>query len=382
MNTLGIGMRILLVRLALLCGTAFAHKPSDSDLQLGVDGERLEGQWDISLRDLDLAIGLDANSDNAIDWGEVRRRENAIERYALGHLGLSSSGHACSVSVRDQLIDHHTDGAYAVLMLEGHCRAAIASLDVDYSLLFDLDAQHRGLLKLQRAVPPGPVSLAVFPKDNRQQHLEIVPVSAWRSLGAFVLDGVHHIAIGYDHILFLIALLLPAVVRRGSAGWMPVESFRTALWSVAAMVTAFTVAHSITLSLATLGWVDLPSRLVESGIALSVLLTALDNLFPFLPRRRWLVAFVFGLLHGFGFASVLRDLNLPASQLALSLLGFNIGVEIGQLVLVAILVPLAFLMRERRAYTRYALGAGSLLIAVLATAWLLERSLNLALIPS
>jgi hypothetical protein len=382
MNTLAIGMRILVLQLVLLCGTAFAHKPSDSYLQLRVDGERLEGQWDISLRDLDLAISLDANSDNAITWGEVRRHGDAIERYALGHLGLSSSGRACGISVRDQLIDHHTDGAYSVLMLEGHCSATIASLDVHYSLLFDLDAQHRGLLKLQRGDRPGAVSVAVFPKDHGQQHLEIAPVSAWRGLGGFVLDGVHHIAIGYDHILFLIALLLPAVLRRSPTGWTPVETFRTALWSVAAMVTAFTAAHSITLSLATLGWVDLPSRLVESGIALSVLLTALDNLFPFLPRRRWLVAFVFGLLHGFGFASVLRDLNLPTSQLALSLFGFNIGVEIGQLILVLILVPLAFLMRGRRTYTRYALGAGSLLIAALATAWLLERSLNLTLIPT
>jgi len=120
---------------------------------------------------------------------------------------------------------------------------------------------------------------------------------------------------------------------------------------------------------------------VESAIAASVLITALDNLWSFLPRRRWLVAFTFGLLHGFGFASVLVDLKLPASTLVLSLFGFNVGVEIGQLVLVAILVPLAYMVRASWGYARVMLSAGSVVIATIALGWLLERSLNLQLMP-
>ena len=112
-----------------------------------------------------------------------------------------------------------------------------------------------------------------------------------------------------------------------------------------------------------------------------MLITALDNLWPFLPRKRWLVAFAFGLLHGFGFASVLIDLKLPASALVLSLFGFNVGVEIGQLILVAILVPLAYVSRASKGYTRVVLGAGSAVIAVISLGWLLERSLNLQLMP-
>ncbi|HMM65608.1 MAG TPA: HupE/UreJ family protein [Dokdonella sp.] len=373
------GLGILLF---VLSAAAQAHKPSDSYLHLRVDGERIQGHWDIALRDLDLAVGLDRNSDNAIDWGEVRAGSSDIDAYAVSHLGLSSAGSHCPLAVTDHLIDHHTDGAYAVLMLEGQCAAAIANLEVDYSLLFDLDAQHRGLLHLERGAGTMPIATAVFPKDHSRQAFAMDGGSSgWRNLGGFIADGVRHIAIGYDHVLFLVALLLPAVLRRRDGRWIGVDSLRAAFWNIAAMVTAFTVAHSITLSMATLGWINLPSRLVESAIALSVLLTALDNLFAFLPRRRWLVAFAFGLLHGFGFASVLRDLALPRADLALSLFGFNLGVEIGQLAIVLVLAPTAFLLRNRSLYPRYILGMGSLAIGLLAGTWLIERSLGLRLLP-
>jgi xanthosine utilization system XapX-like protein len=127
--------------------------------------------------------------------------------------------------------------------------------------------------------------------------------------------------------------------------------------------------------------VSLPSRLVESLIAATVVATAVDNVWPFLPRRRWLVAFGFGLLHGFGFASVLLDLGLPPASLALSLLGFNLGVEVGQLALVLLVIPLAHALRDRPAYPRYAVGAGSTLIALIALGWMVERSLGLAFMP-
>jgi hypothetical protein len=147
------------------------------------------------------------------------------------------------------------------------------------------------------------------------------------------------------------------------------------------IVTAFTIAHSITLSLAVTGVAQLPSRLVESVIAASVLLTAADNLWPFLPKKRWWVAFAFGLIHGFGFASVLLDLQLPASSLVTSLLGFNLGVEIGQLALVAALMPLAYALRHTRGYSMLALRTGSVAIAAISLGWLLERSMNVQLMP-
>jgi hypothetical protein len=178
-----------------------------------------------------------------------------------------------------------------------------------------------------------------------------------------------------------VALLLPAVLVRVQKQWVPVADLQSAFWSVFKIVTAFTVAHSITLSLAVLEVVQLPSRFTESAIAASVLLTALDNVWPFLPRKRWLVAAAFGLLHGFGFASVLIDLKLPTQALALSLFGFNVGVEVGQLLLVCLLVPLAYVSRRSLGYSRFAVSGGSLVIAAASLGWLVERSLNLQLMP-
>lgn len=385
---------LAVVALAFAATSVSAHKPSDSYLTLQVEGANISGQWDIALRDLDLVLDLDRNADAAIDWGEVRARHAEIAAYALSRLTLSAVGSAaapgaaCELAVTEHLIDSHTDGAYAVLKLAGTCPTPVVALSVKYSLLFDVDAQHRGLLKLESRGVSGsqteaaPFALsAVFPLDNPTQTLTLAAPGGFAQFVTYVADGIKHIAIGIDHILFLIALLLPAVLRRTGREWVPVDDLRAAFWNVLKIVTAFTVAHSITLSLAVLEIVQLPSRFVESAIAASVLLTALDNLWPFLPQKRWLVAFTFGLLHGFGFASVLIDLKLPASALLLSLFGFNVGVEVGQLILVAVLVPLAYVSRATRSYTRIVLGAGSIVIAVISLGWLLERSLNLKLMP-
>jgi hypothetical protein len=134
------------------------------------------------------------------------------------------------------------------------------------------------------------------------------------------------------------------------------------------------VAHSITLALAVLGVVDLPSRLVESIIAFSVLAMALNNLVPVIPEGRWMLVFGFGLIHGFGFASVLGDLGLPAGTLAVALFGFNVGVEIGQLAIVAITLPAALLLRHTAFYRIVVLWAGSAIVAVISALWFYERA--------
>jgi hypothetical protein len=184
--------------------------------------------------------------------------------------------------------------------------------------------------------------------------------------------------LGADHVLFLLCLLLPAVLVRESGRWVPVAGLGAAGAEVLRVVTAFTVGHSITLSLAALGVANLPSRLVESTIAASVVLAALDNLRPVVCRRRWLMALGFGLAHGLGFATVLTDLGLEGAPFLPALLGFNLGVEAGQLALVALFLPLAFATRRSLAYERLAVGAGSLLIALVASAWLVERGLGLS----
>lgn len=369
---------LLALALALVGHSACAHKPSDSYLTLQTDARSLTGHWDIALRDLEAVFELDRNHDGRIVWGEVRTRLDEIDAYALQRLSISREAAPCPWRATDHQIDRHSDGAYLVLGIAGECAGA-SELVVHYNLLFDIDAQHRGLLKLQQGSLSS--STAVFSADTREQRFDPAGAPVLEQLNSYLRDGLTHIALGYDHLLFLVALLLPAVLGRVRQGWLPATNLSAVLWRVASTVTAFTVAHSITLSVATLGLISLPTALTESMIALSVLLTAIDNLIPILPARRWVVAFSFGLIHGFGFATVLQDLALPKSALALSLFGFNAGVEIGQLMLVAIVVPLAYLARRTMLYQPLALRGGSLAIGLLSLGWLAERSLHLRLMP-
>jgi hypothetical protein len=366
-------MKALLRALAvlLLAASAQAHKASDAYLALTVDGARVTGRWDIALRDLELAIGLDANADGAITWGELRAARTAVDAYALSHLRIRAGDAPCSASVARHQIDRHTDGAYAVLTLAATCPRE-HGVALEYDLLFALDPQHRGLARVTRA---GETRSAVL--SPAQPHLALTgPANAWRTFADFAREGVWHIAIGADHILFLLCLLLPAVVRREAGRWHAEESARSAALDALRVVSAFTLAHSLTLALAALDVVALPSRLVESAIAASIVLAALDNLRPFLHAPRWAIALGFGLVHGLGFASVLADLGLPSGARVLALVAFNLGVELGQLAIVAAFLPLALTLRHSALYPRFALAGGSLAVAGLAGVWLWERALG------
>ena len=370
-----------LLGVSLLVGTpvARAHKPSDSYLGITVADGGLSGRWDIALRDLEFAIGLDADGNGEITWGELRARHGDIASYALARLAVRADDAACTLAPGAQLVDEHTDGAYTVLPLVITCPRVPEKLTLHYTLFADIDPQHRGLLNLS---VNGGTRTAVLGPQAATQTFELAQVSRWRQFIDFAREGVWHIWIGFDHILFLLSLLLPAVLVWRAPRWQPADTLRESFWDVFRIVTAFTVAHSITLSLATLQVVSLPSRLVESAIAASVVLAALNNVRPLIHSRRWAVAFAFGLIHGFGFASVLADLGLPRDALALALVGFNLGVEGGQLAIVGIFLPIAFALRRTTFYRRGVMVGGSLLIVALAGVWLVERVFDLKLLPA
>ena len=369
----------LFALLLLASNTAYAHKPSDSYLTLKVEANQLQGQWDIALRDLDFAIGLDGDDNGELTWDEVRAKHKDIAAYAASRLAFSAAGKSCPLEIGEQMLDTHSDGTYTVIYFKVAC-GDLAAVDMTYSLLFDVDPQHKGLLKLTNAA--GEVSTAIFTPDNPHQVLTLAKASKWQQFVDYVKHGTWHIWIGFDHILFLLSLLLPAVLIIRENRWAPAPSFRAAAIDVLKIVTAFTLAHSITLSLAALQVISLPSRWIESAIALSVILAALNNLFPVFRGRRWLLAFAFGLIHGFGFASVLSDLGLPQSSLTLALVGFNVGVELGQVAIVAAFLPLAFALRAKWLYQKLIFTGGSCVIILLATIWLVERAFELRLISA
>jgi hydrogenase/urease accessory protein HupE len=199
-----------------------------------------------------------------------------------------------------------------------------------------------------------------FATENREARitLDAAPVPA-RGIGSFFVLGIEHILTGYDHLLFLLALLI------GGSG----------VWSLVKVVTAFTLAHSVTLTAASLDWIVLPSRLVESAIALSIAYVALENIL--LRERghskRWLVALVFGLVHGFGFSAVLKELGLPTDGLVWSLLLFNLGVEAGQTIAIVVAAPLLIGL-QRVSWRTQTVRATSLAILATGAVLFVERA--------
>jgi hypothetical protein len=362
-------MRWLVAVLLLAPAVAGAHRSSDAFLTLAVDGNRVEGRWELALRDAALLARLDADSDGALTWGELRAGEAALRAALASGLTVAGAEGPCALAMGDILVNDRSDGRYAWLPLTADCASAPATLRIGYRVLFDIDPTHRAFLTVAAG---SATHSAVFAPDRVTTSLELAESDLVRVFIEYLKEGVHHIWIGLDHVLFLLALLLPCVLRRAGNRWLPQPALRPVLWSVLGVVTAFTLAHSVTLSLAALGLMRLPTAAVEAVIALSVLLVALNNVRPLVTRARWGVAFGFGLVHGFGFASVLGELGLPTGARVLALLAFNVGVELGQMAIVVVAVPLAYAFARTRAYP-VVLTAGSLLVALLAFWWLLLR---------
>ncbi|MEO7056328.1 MAG: HupE/UreJ family protein [Caldimonas sp.] len=369
---------------------AQAHKSSDSYLQIDLAPGKLDVRWDIALRDLDVALDLDSDADGKLTWGEVRGAWPRIEAYALQRMTIEG----CPLTPTGRGLERRNDGAYAVLYLTSTC-TVVGAPKIAYALFADVDPTHRGIAKVQRpgqdvalsVLEPGALSSAGATTGKAPAASASDPTSS-NSAGAaaapsrweFLAEGIRHILTGYDHVLFLLCLLLPSVMRRTPTGWQPVERLSQAVWPIVGIVSAFTVAHSITLCLAALKIVSLSSSFIEPAIAVTIALAALDNLLPIFPVKRVVVTFFFGLIHGFGFASVLAELNLPRSAFAWALLQFNVGLELGQLCIVAVATTLLFAFRQRPGYAKVVVGGGSVVAIVVATVWFIERVANVSIL--
>lgn len=361
----------LVIGLVGLPVPAAAHQASDSYLSLTWTNHTWVGRLDLAIRDLDAVFGIDLDSNGSVTWGELKAAEPDLAAYVLTNVTFVADGKGIVPPALEMMVDDHDGAGFAVWSFVLPLAAVPKVLDVRYVCIFEVDALHRAFVKVER---DGAIATAMLsPADNTHRfEFAADPAAGNRSTG-FVREGVIHIWTGYDHVLFLLALLIPAVLQRTDGRWQPVTALRPALWSVFKTVTAFTLAHSITLTLAAFGWVHLPSRVVEPIIAASVILAAANNLRPVFHERGWMVAFGFGLIHGFGFAGVLEELDLSGSSLAWPLLGFNIGVELGQAAIVLVFVPLAYALRQTAFYRWTALRFGSAAIVLLASIWFVQR---------
>ena len=378
MNRILLGVLALLAPLA--AGPAAAHTQSYGFLTVTTTGDAVDGTLALAVRDLDAAVGLDTDADGSITWGEVRGREAALAETVLAGLRLGQPGEPCALASAPLMTEIRGGEPYLVLPFRADCPAGVpgGDLEIGYDLLFDVDAQHRLIATVST---DGATRNLVLTPSERTATLLAAGTDGFKLFLGFVVHGAHHIWIGYDHILFVITLMLGAVVERRGGRWVAVGSGRDALIAICKVVTAFTVAHSVTLALAALDVVRLPPVLIETAIAATITLAALNLVFPLVTRRLWLLAFGFGLIHGFGFANVLADLDLPATNLVTALVAFNIGVELGQLAIVAVLLPGLLLLAHRPLYARAALPVAAVMIAAIGTAWFVGRALDMEILP-
>jgi len=352
--------------LCLFCTALHAHQLSTAYLTLQSEKQpQFNGTWQVPVNDLEQAIAFDLNQDGQIAWHEVKAKRNAINDYMQQHITATVAEQHCLLQSNAAMkLDSHFNQPYLVLPLNINCPEQ-GALTLNYTGLFDLDANHKVIVTVNEQT-------RVTSMSKTQQIFDSTSSSYLETFNQYVYQGVLHIWLGPDHILFLIALLLTCVLVRKNNKWQGVDSKAHIFKHTAWIVTAFTLAHSITLTATAMNLLAPNSRWVELGIAISVLFAALNNIWPLVVRLGW-VTFAFGLLHGMGFASVLGELGLSSDYQLLSVLAFNLGVEIGQLAILAVALPLLMLARNHNWYQKWVMPAGSIAIALIAVQWSIER---------
>lgn len=362
---------------------SYAHSSNQSIMKLNAKQGVLTGEWSIPLKFLDMVLNLDTDQDKKLTWEDLLLAQPRIENYLKQSVSFEQEGSEladCAINIERLMLQNLREGLALFMPFSVSCPEARSSANVvsiDYQLFFKEDPWHRGFISYQsRDIEQQWIA---SPEKHRFE-LSITKPSLFAQTWQFIAEGVWHIWIGLDHILFLIALLFPAVFfYQRQPGETSLKQrihsrFSPMLIDTLKIVTAFTLSHSLTLGLAAFEIVTLPSVMVEVAIAASVVFSALLIWLPRWQGFRWQLAFAFGFIHGFGFANVLGDLTLPQESFALCLFAFNVGVELGQLAIVAVVLPIMYHLRKLKVYTRVAIPLAMNMIALLGVFWIFERS--------
>lgn len=345
-------MRLLLAGLALLFAfPAVAHVTSTGLAVLQVDGGRLSYSLTLVTTEQEGEMGrvLEAAADgNAAAVERAARTVREAARFSIG-------GAAC-VPGRITLRGSRAADGKVVLAMVLSCPKVTGPLVIQDDWPKVLGNHFQTVMSVRI---PGKASVELaFGEDRREAAIDLAGSAGTGWMG-FIAMGAEHILGGLDHLLFLLALL---ALAKG-------------FWPIVRIVTGFTIAHSVALSLAALGMVDVPSRIVEPLIAATIVWVALENLLaPAQTRWRWLIAALFGLVHGLGFASGLTELGLPRDAMVRALIGFNVGVELGQLAFVAVVMPAVVWLARPARFPRLPQML-SILVAAMGAVWLVERVL-------
>lgn len=373
-----------------LAPKAVAHNLGQSYIYFQIREDTISARVEMPVKELNEVLELGWSTDKKVQMEDVAPHLETIKTYVNNNTTLDCAPEICDLAYRDYRFLNTTFAQFLLLEydLEGF-QELPETIDVGYDVILEQLPQHTNMVLIEENWRTGTFQneanpLMIFRQAGQTQTVDLTLGGLWQGFSTIVYLGILHIFKGVDHVLFLIALLLPLALRRqGDSKWQPVGQVSTALIYVVKIATAFTVAHSITLGLATLQGVQLPFRLVESMMAASIGLAAVDIFYPILRGRSWLIIFLFGLFHGFGFAGVLTDLGVTSQYPLLSLFGFNLGLEIGQLAIIALVFPVLYLLRKWYFYSGFVMKVGALGLGAMSLYWLIERAfdVNIRVLP-
>jgi len=370
---------VVLVGILTSPGVAFAHAPGENYVWVNVESDNFAGRFELHLNDLDKKLGIDWQEHGATRIEAVAATANQVQDYLREHFQIVIDGNPLDLQF-DETGVFKEKSNYAQYFYHTEAMTIPESFVIRNDIFISPDDPlHRSLIVLEYNKNldkeyGGENAIMAFGPHKSEQLLNLNDLPSLLQPLDFIWQGCLHIWIGIDHVLFLLALLLLAVMDQVEGQWKPVPTFKKALWNVLKIVTLFTIAHSVTLSLAAFNLIDVNSRIVESLIALSIVLVGINNIFPKFNDKAWLIIFFFGLFHGMGFASVMGELPFRTVSLMKILLSFNAGVELGQLAIVAGIFPVIFLLRKTTFYRPLIVIGGSLIICVIASYWFVERA--------
>jgi HupE / UreJ protein len=377
-----------------LASPAWAHKASDAYLQLGeapasasaastATDQATTLKYSIALRDLDAAIDtLDVDNNRSLEWGEIRQNLPAIQAWVGQGLLLKCDGNSTPLNWAFESLEQRSDGAYIRLGSSATC--ARGDFAITYQLMQGIDSTHRLLVGGQ--LQGQSIAAVASPQTKPTVNLRATgPQTAQGVQGAlpaqqsgpaafaqFFPEGIHHIATGYDHLAFLLALMLPIMLHRGNAPAKTANHHRPGVAALLRTITGFTIGHCITLVAATLGWLT-PPNWVEPAIAISIGISAWLNLHPVRWLRSDALALGFGLVHGLGFSGLMREANVSDALLPWALAGFNLGVEAGQIAGVLVWCGVHWVVARWQRYEQVVVRGGSWALLALASYWTLQR---------
>jgi hypothetical protein len=382
-------MKIHIIILLVLSGASMmAHPMPNSVMLLNVGSNAIYCELQLPLKEMQYALPFDVTRNTT---NLLRDHQQDLANYIIPHFNVKGkTGEKWDMIITKMSLanaEQTATGIYqeliVTLIISPSGYDNLRAFTINYDAIIHQVVTHQTLVSVRedwrnaqfgnKATELGIIRLdtksnVIFPFE-----VNLDKGSYWMGFSGMVLLGIDHITEGVDHLLFLLVLLLPATLLYSKRRWTTFGGAEYSFWRIIKIVTAFTVGHSITLLAGATGLVHFASRPVEILIALSILITAIHAIKPFFfVGKETYIAMFFGLIHGLAFASTLSNMNLEGTIMALSILGFNIGIELMQLFVIVLVMPWLILMSDSKIYTYIRIG-GAIFAAIAAIAWMSER---------